>query len=171
MARCNNAGMNEYISKPVDEVQLYNKIMKLLINPAHDSNLGKISETFNVQSNHLKCTDLTYLFKHTKENPVLIMEMIRLYLGQTLPLINTMKKSLQDKNWDALYAAAHKMIPSFYIMGIHKDFEDMARKIQDYANTQLHIEDIQNLISQLENICTQACYELNNEYNLIKSNN
>lgn len=82
--------------------------------------------------------------------------MIRLYLAQTMPLISTMKQSLEDKNWDALYSAAHKMIPSFLIMGIHKDFEDIARKIQENARTLLHIEDIKNMILQLEGVCTQA---------------
>ncbi len=171
LTRCKAAGMNDYISKPVDEIQLYNKIMKLLIKPANGHEIYGLSVKSNVSSSQIKCTDLTYLFKHTKKNPVLIMEMIRLYLAQTMPLVNTMKQSLQDKKWDELYAAAHKMIPSFYIMGIHKDFENMARKIQEYASTQLHLEEIQNLIAELEKVCTQACNELNNEYNLININN
>ncbi len=64
------------------------------------------------------------------------MEMIELYLKQTPPLISKMKQSLNDKDWDSLYTAVHKMIPSFSIMGINKDFEDMAKKIQEYSSTQ-----------------------------------
>ena len=56
------------------------------------------------------------------------MEMIGLYLKQTPPLINQMKQGLHDKDWDSVYTAAHKLIPSFSIMGIHKDFEDLCKK-------------------------------------------
>jgi HPt (histidine-containing phosphotransfer) domain-containing protein len=118
-----------------------------------------------------KCVDLTYLIKRTKANPELMMEMIRLYLDQTLPLIGKMKQSLYDKDWVSLYTAVHKMIPSFSIMGIHKDFEDMAKKVQEYASTQQYLGDIQDLVVELENICAQACKELEVEFNLIKMNN
>ena len=65
-----------------------------------------------------------------------MMEMIALYLEQTPPLISKMKQSLLGKDWDSLYSAVHKIIPSFSIMGIHKDFEEMAKKIQEYAQYQ-----------------------------------
>ena len=70
------------------------------------------------ENKKLKCIDLTYLIHRTKSNPKLMMEMISLYLEQTPPLINAMKQGLQDKDWNSLYAAVHKMIPSFSIMGI-----------------------------------------------------
>jgi hypothetical protein len=97
------------------------------------------------------------------------MEMISLYLEQTPPLISTMKKSLRDKDWQLLYSSAHKMIPSFLIMGISIDFENMAKKIQEYASTQQQSEGIPDLILQLENVCAQACKELTEEFNRIKS--
>lgn len=49
--------------------------------------------------------------------------------------------SLHDKDWDSLQASAHKMIPSFQIMGID---------------------------NELDKVCTQACGELKKEYNLIR---
>ena len=61
------------------------------------------------------------------------MEMIELYLEQTPALISNIKKSLTEKDWDSLHAAAHKMIPSFSIMGIGKDYEMIAKQIQEYT--------------------------------------
>jgi HPt (histidine-containing phosphotransfer) domain-containing protein len=63
-----------------------------------------------------------------------MMEMILLYLEQTPPLINAMKQSLQDEDWNLLQSAVHKMIPSFSIMGISSNYENMAKKIQEYAH-------------------------------------
>jgi HPt (histidine-containing phosphotransfer) domain-containing protein len=96
------------------------------------------------------------------------MEMISLYLEQTPPLISAMKQSIADKDWKTLHAAAHKMIPSFSIMGIHTDVETMAKKVQEYASTQMQTEEINELVLQIANVCTQACIELEEEYNTIK---
>ena len=99
-----------------------------------------------------------------------MMEMIALYLEQTPPLILAMKKSWENKDWNSLYSTVHKMIPSFSIMGISSDFENMAKKVQEYASTQLKEDGIHELVLQLENICIQACSELEAEFILIKNN-
>jgi len=98
-----------------------------------------------------------------------MMEMISLYLEQTPPLVKAMKKSLKDKDWNLLQATAHKIIPSFSIMGINSDFENMAKKIKEYATTQQLTDGIPDMVLQIENICTQACKELEIEYNAIKN--
>jgi PAS domain S-box-containing protein len=161
LKKCKAVGMNDYISKPLDERILYDKIIDLLKKPV-------LKQNTSIPADRSKYVDLTYLNKRTKGNPELMMEMISLYLKQTPPLINKMKQSLYDKDWDSVYAAVHKMIPSFSIIGIHKDFEDMAKKIQEYSSTQKHLDKVQELALQLENICSQACKELEEEVNMIK---
>lgn len=94
-----------------------------------------------VQSEKLTCIDLAYLKQRTKSNPKLMMEMISIYLEQTPALISVMKQSLQDKNFDLLNATAHKMVPSFSIMGINTHFEDMAKKkSESYKRTTTHMK-------------------------------
>jgi HPt (histidine-containing phosphotransfer) domain-containing protein len=119
----------------------------------------------------LKCTDLDDLKRRTKSNSDLIMQMISLFLEQTPSLINTMKESLKEKDWDSLRSAAHKMIPSFSIMGISDEFEKMTRQVQDYSGDIQHTERISGLVLQIENVCTQACDELEEEYNMLKTQN
>jgi len=157
LKKCRSVGMNDYISKPIDERLLYHKIMDLL----------KESRSIRLKGSP-KCTDLTYLTNRTKANPKLLTDMITLYLDQTPTLIGNMKQSLKDKDWDSLYTAVHKIIPSFYIMGIHKDFENMGKKVQEYASTQKNLDELQDLVLKLETICLRACDELRDEYNLIK---
>lgn len=168
LEKCKSVGMNDYIAKPVDERMLYSKIMSLVKKnqpadePAINTDEGELTT---------KCTDLEYLSKRTKSNPSLMMEMILLYLEQTPPLIYTMKQSMKDKNWDNLYAAVHKIIPSFAIMGISDDFENMAKEVQEYAGTQQQTDHIPALIQQIESICLQACVELRKEYLIMKREN
>ena len=72
-----------------------------------------------------RCIDLAYMNNRNKSDPKLMMEMISLYLEQTPPLVNAMKKGLLDKDWNSVYAAVHKMIPSFSI--VHKGYRSFQR--------------------------------------------
>ena len=168
LAKCKSVGMNDYISKPVDERLLYTKIVGLVKKTVLVSPDKVRLKDWN---KNLKCIDLHYLSHRTKANPELMMEMISLYLKQTPPLIILMKKGLHDKDWKTLYSAVHKMIPSFSIMGINVDFENMAKKVQEYASTQQQSDGIPELVLQLERICNQACKELEVEFNDIKNTN
>lgn len=160
LAKCKAVGMNDYIAKPLDERLLYNKIVNLLKNVVR-TNLKEESENDGIKK--MKCIDLKYLSNRTKSNPKLMSEMISLYLEQTPPLVTSMKQSLHDKDWTLLHAAVHKMIPSFSIMGISADFEQMAKKIQEYASTQQQTDSISEMVLKLENVCVQACQELEEE--------
>ena len=98
-----------------------------------------------------------------------MMEMISIYLQQTPPIIEAMKQSVLDKDWDLLAASAHKMIPSFSIMGMNPDFEIMAKQVQNDAAASKFTEDTAKMVVQLVTISLQACKELENEFNLIKN--
>jgi len=169
LAKCRAVGMNDYIAKPVDERLLYSKIVGLVKKPMPI--VAKPVELIINKGGRIKCIDMEYLARRTKSNPDLMMEMISLYLEQTPPLICAMKQGFHDKDWNSLYSAVHKMIPSFAIMGISTDFENMAKKVQDFASTQKQAEGISELILQLEYICVQACEELAEEFNNIKKTN
>jgi CheY-like chemotaxis protein len=204
LAKCKAVGMNDYIAKPVDEGLLYGKIVELVKKstpPAigmkasiEDDKPGEhLGMPVGGQAMLLKYTNLDYLQQRTKSNPKLMIEMISLYLEQTPPLIDAMKQGFLFKNWNLLRSAAHKMIPSFAIMGISADIENLAKKVQEYARMHILAEtdinaegkrpklsindpvwanqDIQPLVLQLEKVCGQACKELAEELSIIKTTN
>lgn len=168
LAKCRAVGMNDYIAKPVDERVLYNKIVSLVKKSA---SILENKENVKSHGQRIKCIDMEYLTRRTKSNPTMMMEMISLYLEQTPQLISAMKQGLHDKDWNCLYSAVHKMIPSFAIMGISPDFEDIAKKVQEFATNQKQSDDIPEMVLQLESICEQACEELEVEFNTIKNTN
>jgi PAS domain S-box-containing protein len=168
LAKCRSVGMNDYIAKPVDERLLYTKMLGL-VKQAEDMRalpIAGIAERTNA-----KCVDLSFLNRRTKSNPALMMELISLYLKQTPPLISTMKQSYQDKDMKTLYGAVHKIVPSFSIMGMDAAFENMAKKVQEYASGRQKPEGIDELVQKLETVCKQACTELQEELNVIKTTN
>jgi PAS domain S-box-containing protein len=163
--KCKLVGMNDYISKPVDERLLYSKIISILKKVYQTNQETKASSTLLKP----RCIDLNYLMQRTKSNPILMTEMISLYIDQTRPLVVTMRDSFDKRDWKTLYATVHKMIPSFSIVGIHQDFETMAKQVQEFANTQMEEGSIPDMVLQLENICVQACRELEEELRIIKN--
>jgi PAS domain S-box-containing protein len=160
LEKCKSVGMNDYISKPIDDKLLYSKIVHFVKKP----NLSKQmkSETKSTKQKY-SIINLDYLFHLTKSNPALISEMLHLYLEQTPELIQLMKESFKDKDLHTLHQTMHKMIPSFSIVGINPEYENMAKKVQEYAVLKTEGEEIPNMILNLEDILDKACQELNAE--------
>ena len=183
VTKCKAAGMNDYIAKPVDEKLLYRKIIDLVKKPI-STRQEKVAATQHEIVHGItkkeKYLDLTFLVNRTKSNPKLMMEIISLYLKQTPPLLDAMRQGMKDKDWKALYSAVHKLIPSFSIMGIQSDGENMAKKIQEYASldeniregrAQQEANEIQEMIFQLDTICVQTCQELREEFEKLENVN
>jgi PAS domain S-box-containing protein len=162
LEKCKAVGMNDYIAKPVDDRKLYSKMVSLIKKPSQTVELKKAE---NQESKGQKYTNMSYLNKLTKSNPKLMTEMIDVYLNQTPTLINTMKKSWLDKDLETLQAAVHKLIPSFVIVGIDKNHEDLARKMEENITA----VEMKNWLGAIENICMQACEELKLELNNLKN--
>lgn len=164
LAKCKAVGMNDYISKPVDERLLQSKIILFLTKVTMENQSDE-----NLPENNEKYCNLQYLVQRTKSDPLLISEMISLYIGQTTSLNKEMVASMKNNDWKSLHAVAHKLIPSFSIVGINSMYEDMAVKIQNYARREENISEIQDLVVKLESVLTHACKELEVELNFIKN--
>jgi CheY-like chemotaxis protein len=169
LAKCKAVGMNDYIAKPVDERLLYSKIVNIV--RKYTSKKEKEMKK-NTAPKTQKYIDLAYLDSRTKSNPKLMMEMIAAYLQQTPPLVTAMEESVLNKDWALLRASAHKMVPSFSIMGINPEYEEMAKKIQSYmGDLENQKQEIDDLVGKLSTVCNQACEELEIEFNNIKNRN
>jgi HPt (histidine-containing phosphotransfer) domain-containing protein len=110
-----------------------------------------------------KYTSLNYLRQHTKSDPDLMIDMINIYLEQTPALIGAMKSGLAQSDWQMLRAAAHKLVPSFRIMGIQGGYEIKAKRIEELAARQESIDIIGPLVADLEKICGIIYGELEQE--------
>ncbi len=180
LAKCKAVGMNDYIAKPIDDRLLYAKLVGLAKQPREVKEVETEKEN---DTSPPQCVELSYLNRLTKSNPVLMMEMISAYLDQTPVLIRALKKGLQNHDWDLLYASAHKIIPSFAMMGMDNQFETLAKEIQQYALSRKNaaipvtvlLEDsneqdkLTQFVWQLEVECNQACKELEEKFKELKN--
>jgi HPt (histidine-containing phosphotransfer) domain-containing protein len=165
LEKCRVVGMNDYVSKPIDEKILYSKIIGLI---KKGGKRKATSPEATIQLKNSSIIDLSYLSNLTKSEPQVMLKMLSFYLQQTPFVIKSMKQGSMNNDWDEVQSASHKLIPSFSIMGITKDYEELAVQIQKNANTKVNTCDIQSLILQLEEGLTQVCIELELEYNLIE---
>ncbi|MFL5762719.1 MAG: response regulator [Bacteroidia bacterium] len=154
--KCMAAGMNDYISKPIDDKLLYSKLLKHLKKPEQK----KSSVLIDLPKEKTMYVDLTQLAKRTRSKPALMADMITIYLEQTPLLLETMKQALEHSDWISLRAAAHKMLPSFSIMGISAEYETMTKLIHEKAGATERSDELLQMVLQLEHICLQACEEL-----------
>jgi CheY-like chemotaxis protein len=168
--KCKAVGMNDYISKPIDEKLLYTKIIKYLKKSDQQKN-NAMNINGNSATSAGKCTNLTYLQGLTRNNTAMIREMIDVYVEETPQLVQKMKQAIAEKDWESLRIGAHSIIPSFATMGMDKQFEADTKKIQekaillksgpaDTAAEKATIAEVLALYSKIELICKQACFEL-----------
>jgi len=168
--KCKAIGMNDYLSKPIDEKALYKKIGKFLHEagmPARQDSSGRVT-TPTVQGN---CVNLNYLSGLTKNNAETISKIIELYLQETPRLLMEIKQAVERKDWEALRMASHSLLPSFRTMGMDVELEAEFRKMEAYAGSRLSKgEDkgqeqkklfwMKELISKTEHVCERAYSEL-----------
>ena len=167
--KCKAVGMNDYISKPIDDKLLYSKIIKYLKSSGFEKE-AVVEAIEAVVAAPLTCVNFEYLRRITKSD-ARMAEMIYLYLQEIPPLVQTMKAAIAGNEWQALKLATHSIIPTFATMGINPKFEDNAKALQALAGilladtdgtgaTAANLAEVHRLFLKIETVCEQAAAEL-----------
>lgn len=164
--KCRSYGMNDYVSKPIDDKLLYTKILKYVDKAAALKRFSAKKEAEKKEEKN-QVINLEYLKQHTKENPQMMKEMIKIYLEETPRLIDTMRQSIDNMDWESLGKAAHSVIPTFSIIGINEEYAEMAKKIKEHALKKEEAPLIATLLVKIDEICSQAIKELEAELDLL----
>jgi CheY-like chemotaxis protein len=154
LEKCREAGMNDYISKPVDEKILYSKIVNQLKKTLHTGEMLN-----HAAGESSKTIDLTFVRHLTKGDPGLIIKMLALYVEQTPALISQLKAGIKSSNWHAIQTAAHSLTLSFAIIGIDHQYKELVQKVQSFAASERNLERIGELVGQIGELCEHACKE------------
>lgn len=171
LEKCREVGMNDYISKPIDDKLLLKKLNQYL----QTEKTAKEDKKMNQQNNQnqagegqKKYTNLEFLRQLTKNNPDMIAEMINVYLEETPQLIKKMKQGLDREDWEAIRSGAHSVIPSFSTMGMGEEYAAMAKRIQENAEQKKHADEIRDLLQKIGRVCEHAYAELRQELTVLK---
>jgi PAS domain S-box-containing protein len=147
--KCLSSGMNDYLPKPFTPDDLHRKIvLDLKIRPKAKS---PASDDGEQQSGF----DLSYLRSISNNNEEFIQEMMQTFV-QTMPgVLDQMRESLVDKNYEKISRLAHQVKPSFTLLGIH-DQRPNILFIEENGKAKTSISELVKVTSQF----IQACEKL-----------
>ncbi len=163
--KCIDAGMNDYLSKPFQINDLFNAILfhlpdAELLEPKDELPTSTAEVSASLEQERL--TDLSYLLELAAGSTDFMKEMIDVFLQQTPPAIDTLKKYLEAGNYEELGILAHRMKPGIGFVGISRLKETM-EMIENYSETKTHLDRIPTLVHKAEQLCMHALDELREE--------
>ena len=146
---CFKAGMNDYISKPIDMAYLANKMNKLL------EKRRKTVETLN----KYKTIDLEHLKELTKDNKDRILKYIGIFLQNLPDELEVLKKHAAQKDFTSIRESLHKLKGITAYMGIKK-LSSLFNSPEYSSLEQMSEEKFKNFFAEIEDSCNKAIEEL-----------
>jgi len=159
--KCIESGMDEYVSKPINEKDLLHKVTHLVIE--------KRKQVNNTQPKPAKVSNLDTLKSSLRNKPKLIAEMLQLILNETPLVISQINKCLITADWSSLHGNVHKIKPTLDLMGLPKDILLAVKQIEEHATTQDNLDLIPNKLIKLEKALSTAYKELEEELQIMKN--
>lgn len=150
-------GMNDYVSKPIDDIVLIKTMKRLLGGKEAFDNSG-ISTTSVIQSK--SSVNFSYIEKiGGAGNTTFRNELIEIFLRQSSEFLKDVNTNLPVKNFDNIYLAAHKFKPQATYMG-NDELHKIVVLIEAEAKQGMNSQVIDNLIEQAELLIIKMQNEL-----------
>jgi two-component system, sensor histidine kinase len=158
--KCLEAGMNDYISKPFKEEDLYRKIKKLTgiksTSSNNDNVLAKQELMPLTDSNLFSLEKLRVIAKGNEE---FVKKMTKLFLETTPVNLQKMKTAVNATDFDTVKLVAHSMKPSFDMFDI-QSVHVTIRNIEDNAGNRKNLETLEPSIMQVTTIIERVIEQL-----------
>jgi CheY-like chemotaxis protein len=155
-----SVGMNDYISKPFDEKQLYLKIANtLLLNPVEKKPEPELSNKEQVNANSELLYDLSILHKMSRGNEAFIKRTKTLFIETVPQTISDINLYLQTQDWAGVSAAAHKLKSTIDTLRIEK-LKEVIRQIENGAKSQNPQEAVESNIIYLNEIMAKVLEQM-----------
>ncbi|HNR20340.1 MAG TPA: response regulator [Bacteroidia bacterium] len=165
--KCLKLGMNDYISKPFDPIDVKNKIVELAFpNLQNEVEQTKAEEeakpAATVERPAQRLTNLEFLRQMSDSTNSFFIEFIQLFLKNTPDSLNDLSNALKVKDWEKIRQVAHKMKPSMNYIGLKQTYE-IVQKLEQNAKQQIHLDEVPEMISKISDACQIAFLELEEE--------
>jgi len=155
--KCIEAGMNDYISKPFNQKDLYEKIVRLVKKNHYGT--AKVENNKSIAMEDKNNIDLTYLKEIANGSNEFMREMIETFTVQTPPMLEMMKSHLNEKRWSDLGGLAHKMKPTVDFIGMHS-IKETVKDIEEYCKAKTNLDKLPDMLDKINKVCAEAIEEL-----------
>jgi signal transduction histidine kinase/CheY-like chemotaxis protein len=149
--KCISSGMNDYISKPIDEEALYQLLVKYSSNFNGKEDNG--TETMG------RVIDLQYIESVSDGDKQLKEDMIREFVKTVPGNIHNLEKAIDEKNYRVIYSIAHDLKTTVHFMGLTNLVGQSLQKIEDLASNNGTIATIRQMFEDVKAVCTRAVQE------------
>jgi CheY-like chemotaxis protein len=164
------AGMNEYVAKPFNSEELFNKIMGFLRHKI--SLLDAISPQINTNKSNTteykshQWFDLAKLRELFRGDELMVNKMQISFLEKAPPVLASINEGLSKKNWPQIAQNAHKLKSSIDLLSI-QTIRNEIRQIEALATSELCDENsLTELIEKVNEVCEKVFDEIrNNTFN------
>ncbi|HEX5652547.1 MAG TPA: response regulator, partial [Chitinophagaceae bacterium] len=124
--KCLNVGMNDYISKPLNEDDLFNIILRY----AKTDNIS-----LGVKAPDKSVINLDYIEQFSENDKDFKREIIREFVTTVPDNIQTMEKAINEKNYTTIFRVAHDMKTTVHFMGLTVLIGHLLQKIEELASS------------------------------------
>jgi len=150
--KCLSHGMNDYISKPIQERELLLLLKKYLARQKHSFELLKAS---------LHHINLDFLYDLVMGNSAFLNNIIRQFLNQFPGEMDSLKEAVEKKNLKQIATLAHHIQSTVSVFGRNTPFFRLLEKIEQLANARSNPAQLYTECNQLEKYKQLLLKEIN----------
>jgi len=160
--KCIEAGMNDYVAKPFDPKELYNKMAyflkdkKIILTPV------KTTATITEKTTKDALYNLNVLEDISGGDKKFIKKMIDSIIDETPTMLNSLKEEFSKQDWQAIGKTAHKLKPVVDYLNIELLKEDI-RTLQDNGKEEKNLDEIPALVEKIIHVLEETIHELRKE--------
>lgn len=150
--KCLSHGMNDYISKPIQEKELLHLLKKYLARQKHSFELLKAS---------LHHINLEFLYDLVMGNSAFLNNIIRQFLNQFPGEMDSLKEAVEKKNSKQIATLAHHIQSTVSVFGRNTPFFRLLEKIEQLANARSNPVQLYDECTKLDNYKQLLLKEIN----------
>jgi CheY-like chemotaxis protein len=156
LLRYEQAGMNDYLAKPIVEADLLDAILS-------NSNRSK-SVNGAASDGEFKLYDLSMIHSVSGGDAAFIKKMILLFIETVPQNVQELVDFTANKNWEQVAKMAHKLKSTIDSMGI-RSLHDQIRAVEMNAKNGQQLDRMPDMVNQVESVVSLCIQQLRGEIN------
>lgn len=149
--KCIGHGMDDYISKPIDEKKLYQLITQ------YSTTMNQTLSSVTLPP--AKVINLEYVDEISGGDDAFKRDIIREFVQQVPAKISSLEKAIATQNYTSIRSLAHEMKTTVHFLGLSTLIGQALQKVEDLANTQQSLGTIGQMFTNIKSVCLQAVRE------------
>ncbi|MEC5144609.1 ATP-binding protein [Chitinophaga sp. 212800010-3] len=156
--KCLQMGMNEYISKPINEDELY-RLIQLYIGKLPPKDLSSVNHHHPSENGHFHLLNMNYLHGLSNGNSSFEKTMLEQFIAQLPEELSVLKQAVVAEDIAAIRASAHNLKTTVSFIGLENNLYPILEPLEKLQENNYHPNQVANQFNTLKQLCIQAVQE------------